>query len=90
MKSLEDFLECPESLEQKKFDTFQVDFLEQKLVTESATASSTIKQLMTQQMDMAETMYQAIEDTLQGDMESLMNMRRILASYLNRCYKAGL
>lgn len=90
MKSLEDFLEFPESLEQKKFDTFQVDFLEQKLVTESAAASSTIKQLMTQQMDMAETMYQAIEDTLQGDMESLMNMRRILASYLNRCYKAGL
>lgn len=89
MKSLEDFLECPE-FEQKKFDTFQVDFLEQKLVSESAAASSTIKQLMTQQVDMAETMYQAIEDTLQGDMESLMNMRRILASYLNRCYKAGL
>lgn len=71
-------------------EELRIKYLEERIVQESAAASRVIKQLMLQQVDMAEVVCANIDLMTQGDYAPLMETRKALTDYLVRAVKAGL
>lgn len=71
-------------------EELRIKYLEERIVQESTAASRVIKQLMLQQVDMAEAVCANIDLMMQGDYAPLMETRKALADYLVRAVKAGL
>lgn len=71
-------------------EELRIKYLEERIVQESAAASRVIKQLMLQQVDMAEAVCANIDLMMQGDYAPLMETRKALTDYLVRAVKAGL